>query len=78
VKNYKNDRSDASLQVDHLGNVRESRSGARPPIREAIMPRSLSSYRMVSETGGSFSLHNASSGLIEDFWSTNTQSEVYY
>jgi len=34
VKNRKNDRSDASLQVDPLGDVRESRSGALPPIRE--------------------------------------------
>jgi len=29
-------RSDASLQVNHLGDVHGSRSGARPPIREAI------------------------------------------
>ena len=36
MKNRKNDRSDASLQVDHLGDVHGSRSGARPPIREAI------------------------------------------
>jgi hypothetical protein len=36
VKNRNNDRSDASLQVDHLGDVHGSRSGARPPIREAI------------------------------------------
>ncbi len=36
MKNYKNDRSDASLQVDHLGDVHGSRPGARPPIRDAI------------------------------------------
>jgi len=42
------------------------------------MPRSLPPYRMVSETGGLFSPHNASIGLIEDFWSANTQSVVYY
>ena len=36
MKNHKKDRSDASLQVDHLGDVHESRSGARPSIREAI------------------------------------------
>jgi hypothetical protein len=29
-------RSDASLHVDHLGDIHGSRSGARPPIREAI------------------------------------------
>src|SRR5665647_119841 len=36
MKNRNNDRSDASLQVNHLGDVHGSRSGARPPIREAI------------------------------------------
>jgi hypothetical protein len=36
VKKRINDTIDASLQVDHRGDVHESRSGARPPIREAI------------------------------------------
>jgi len=36
VKDRNNDKNDASLQVDHLGDVHGSRSGARPPIREAI------------------------------------------
>jgi len=36
VKDRNNDKSDASLQVDHLGDVHGTRSGARPPIREAI------------------------------------------
>ncbi len=36
MKNRNNDRSDASLQVNHLGDVHGSRPGARPPIREAI------------------------------------------
>jgi hypothetical protein len=41
VKNRKNDRSDASLQVDHLGDVHGSRFGARPPIREAISKKCI-------------------------------------
>jgi hypothetical protein len=41
VKNRKNDMSDASLQVDFLGDVRGFRSGARSPIREAFIPRFL-------------------------------------
>jgi len=53
VKNQKNDNNDASLQVDPLGDVRRFRTGARPPVREAIIPRSLSG--MVSEKGASFS-----------------------
>ncbi len=36
MKNHKNDRSDASLHVDLLGDVHRSRSGARPLLREAI------------------------------------------
>ena len=39
-------------------------SVSRAPIREAIMPRALSPGGMVSEKGQSFSIHNASSGLI--------------
>jgi hypothetical protein len=53
VKNQKNDNNDASLQVDPMGDVRRSLSGARPPVREAILPRSLPV--MVSEKGASFS-----------------------
>ena len=37
MKNRNNDRSDASLQVNHPGDVHGSRSGARPPIREIII-----------------------------------------
>lgn len=33
MKNSKNDRSDASLHVDHLGDAHGSRSGTRSPIR---------------------------------------------
>jgi hypothetical protein len=36
VKNRNNDRSDASLQVNHPGDVHGFRSLARPPVREAI------------------------------------------
>jgi len=36
MKNRKNDKSDASLHVDHQADVRGFRSGARPPIGEAI------------------------------------------
>ena len=36
MKNRKNEWSDASLHVDHPGDIYGSRSGARPPVREAI------------------------------------------
>ena len=36
MKNCKNDRSDASLQVYHLDDVHGSRAGARPPSRAAV------------------------------------------
>jgi hypothetical protein len=64
MKNRNNDRSDASLQVNHLGDVHGSRSGARPPIREAItkkytyhpdrapwlVTKTLSSLRIIKKT----------------------------
>jgi hypothetical protein len=39
MKNHKKERSDASLQVDHLGDAHGSRTGARFPIREAILKK---------------------------------------
>ncbi len=36
MKNRNNDRIDASLHVNHQGDVHGCRSGARPPFREAI------------------------------------------
>jgi hypothetical protein len=50
MKNRKNDRSDASLQVYYKA-IFIVRSGARPPIREAILPRSISLRGMVSKRG---------------------------
>ena len=40
-----------------------SRSGARPPFREAILPRSLSG--VVNKKGDKFSLYNVFSSLSE-------------
>ena len=42
--------------VDHPGDARCSRAGARPPIREAIKPRFLQTYTMVSGKRRSFFL----------------------
>lgn len=54
VKNRKNERNDTSFRVDHLGDGHGSRSGASPPIREAVLPRSLSLRGLV---GGDRGVH---------------------
>ena len=44
MKNRNNDRSDASLYVNHLGDVHGSWSGVRPPLREAIKKNGYISF----------------------------------